>query len=274
VAPRLLFLGTGGGAHVERCHAALALQLTPQRVLLLDTAGGFEVVRQLRRAGVDLETVTRIFLTHRHSDHLAGLEPLLLHAGLEAMHRGGRAADVAVYGHPDVLGAARTVLVAMASIGEQLLAGAGVRLDWLPLCPGAPVDLWPGVQLTAFPADHIPEDGTALGCAVAWEEDGRRRCLVYSGDSRPTAALRRYARGADVLIHEAGGVDAQKDLVWRSGHSTAGEAARQAAAAGVGRLFLCHVPHDGAVPFLLDEARRHFRGPVAIPDDLDAYDLE
>jgi ribonuclease Z len=273
VAPRLLFLGTGGGAHADRCHAAIALQLDPARVFLMDTAGGFEVVRQLRRAGIRLGHVTRIFISHRHSDHLAGLEPLLLHIGLEAMRAGTRVEDITVYAHPQVLDAARAILKSMASTGEQLLAAAGSRVSWCPVADGAPAELWPDVALTVFPADHIPDDGTALGCAVSWGGEGRRWRLVYSGDSRPTASLRRHARGADVLVHEAGGVDAQKSIVFRSGHSTAGEAARQAAAAGVGRLFLCHIPYEAAVPSLLDEARSHFRGPVAVPDDLDAYEL-
>jgi ribonuclease Z len=97
--------------------------------------------------------------------------------------------------------------------------------------------------------------------------------LVYSGDSRPTAALRLAAGEADVLIHEAGGLDAQQKRVALAGHSTAGEAARQAKAAGVKRLFLHHVPDDAGVPALLAEACQHFSGLVYAPQDGDSYPL-
>ncbi|MDQ3700039.1 MAG: MBL fold metallo-hydrolase, partial [Chloroflexota bacterium] len=221
--PRLVFLGTGGGAHAERCHAAIAFQLAPGRVLLLDTGGGFEVVRQLKRAGIDLGEVTRIFLSHRHSDHLAGLEPLLLHIALQAMRARRTAADVHVYAHPQVLTASQVVIEAMASSAIEFLATAGARVHWLPILPhGAPVEVWPDVRLTAFPADHIPDDGSCLGCAVELVAAERPYRVVYSGDTRSTAALGNYVQGADALIHEVGGVDAQSDAVGRAGHTTAG----------------------------------------------------
>jgi ribonuclease Z len=273
-APRLVFLGTGGGANAERCHAAIAVQLAPQRVILLDAGGGFEVVRQLRRAGIDLAGVTRIFLSHRHSDHILGLEPLLLHIGLQAMQTGRRAEDVCVYGHPEVLAAARTMIEAMASFAPQFLASSGIRLSWQAMTPDIAVTVWPGVRLTAFDADHLPEDGTSFGCVLSFGGQNDVRRLLDSGDTRPTAVLERHARGADTLIHEAGGLDAQGDLVRRSGHSTAGEAARLAAAAGVRSLFLNHVPRDCLVPALLSEARHYFHGPVAVPADLDTFALE
>jgi ribonuclease BN (tRNA processing enzyme) len=273
-APRLDFLGTGGGAHPLRCHASIAFQPAPGRVLLLDTGGGFEVVAQLRRAGIDLGAVTRIFLSHRHSDHIAGLEPLLLHIGLQAMRSGRAAADVYVYGQAAVLEAARTILQVVASTAPQFIADAGGRLHWQPLTPDAPIEVWPDVTITAFLADHVPDDGTNLGCALDHRTAGGTRRIVYSGDTRPTEALRQAAQKADVLIHEVGGLDARQALVSRAGHSTAGEAARQAAVAGVGRLFLFHIPDDTLVPALLEEARHTFAGPVVIPDDGDGLSLE
>jgi ribonuclease Z len=275
-APRLVFVGTGGGAHQRRCHAAVAVQPAPDRVLLLDTAGGFEVVDGLRRAGIDLGAVTRIFLSHRHSDHILGLEPLLLHIGLEAMWARRRTADVHVYGEGRVLEAARAILEATSSLAVQLIGNAGGRVLWRPVVAGETVRLWPEAALTPFPADHIPDDGTNLGCAVDLADParpGKPFRVVYSADSRPTATLRRVARGADALIHEAGGLDAERHVVVLGGHSTAGEAARQARAAGVGRLYLFHVPDDAGVPGLLAEARREFPGPVAVPDDGDVYPL-
>ena len=100
--PWMVFVGSGGGAHGTRCHAAIAVGVAPQRVLLLDTAGGFEVVAGLKRAEIDLLAVTRIFLSHRHSDHLLGLEPLLLHIGLDAMWSHRRVGEVRVYGEAAV----------------------------------------------------------------------------------------------------------------------------------------------------------------------------
>jgi ribonuclease BN (tRNA processing enzyme) len=276
----MVFIGTGGGAHATRCHAAIAVGVAPERVLLLDTAGGFEVVAGLKRAKVDLLAVTRIFLSHRHSDHLLGLEPLLLHVGLEAMWSRRPAGEVRVYGEARVLAAAKAILEAVASSAPQLIADAGGQVVWEPLVAERSVALWPDVRLTPFSGDHVPDDGSSLGCSVdldggLFAAGGRETPfrLAYSGDTRPAPALVRAAAGADVLVHEAGGLDVKQAAVSRAGHSTAGEAARQAVAAGAGRLYLFHVPSDAAVAELLSEARGAFPGPVDVPADGEVHAL-
>lgn len=115
-----------------------------------------------------------------------------------------------------------------------------------------------------FLVDHQPRDGGAMGCVV--ELDGVR--LAYSGDTRPVPRLIEAAEGADVLVHEAGGLDEDRAEVHRLGHSTAGDAGRAARAAGVGRLVLSHVPVEPLVEPMLAEARAAFGGPVEIASDL------
>jgi len=96
--------------------------------------------------------------------------------------------------------------------------------------------------------------------------DGTR--LVYSGDTRPTKRVIEAARGVDVLIHESGGLDAHAAEVHQQGHSTAGDAARVAAVAGVGRPILTHVPAERLAEPMLAEARAAFGGSVELASDL------
>jgi ribonuclease BN (tRNA processing enzyme) len=138
------------------------------------------------------------------------------------------------------------------------------KLRWVEAVDGGPAELRGGARLTTFLVDHEPSSAGAMGCVV--ERDGRR--LVYSGDTRPTKRLIEAARGADVLIHESGGLDAQAAEVHRLGHSTAGDAARVAAEAGVGRLILTHVPADRLAEPMLAEACAEFDGPVEMASDL------
>ena len=55
-----------------------------------------------------------------------------------------------------------------------------------------------------------------MGCLV--ELDGVR--LAYSGDTRPVPRLIEAAQGADVLVHEAGGLDQHAAEIHTQGHST------------------------------------------------------
>jgi ribonuclease BN (tRNA processing enzyme) len=92
------------------------------------------------------------------------------------------------------------------------------------------------------------------------------RSLVYSGDTGACDALIELSRGADVLLCEAtwphwgpGGL-AQPPGIHLSGR----EAGEHAAAAGVGRLLLTHVPVWTDAAEVLAEAKEVFDGPVEL----------
>ena len=94
--------------------------------------------------------------------------------------------------------------------------------------------------------------------------DGERT-LAYTGDTGPAPALVDLAHGADLLLAE-GTLDAADH---EHGHLDATEAARVAAAAGVGELVLTH--WTTADPHRLP---RSGGDTIALTDDLDLFFLE
>jgi len=68
---------------------------------------------------------------------------------------------------------------------------------------------------------------------------GRR--VVYTGDTRPTAAVESIAAGADLLIHDATFADDHAARARETKHATGSEAGELAAAAGAKRLALTHI---------------------------------
>jgi ribonuclease Z len=231
------------------------------------------VLRNLKISGIDLASIRYVFLSHRHSDHILGLEPLLLHIGLYAARAGRRAESIDILAHPTVLDVAREMTGMLSSTGPSLIESQGTRLRWRPLTPGEQLTLRANLRLTPFVVDHAPFDGTTLGCAVTFDHASAVRKLVYSGDTRPTPELDQHARDADILIHEAGGLDANAVAVHQVGHTTAGEAARLAEQVEAAHLFLTHLPDDTLVGPVEAECKRFFGGGVAVPDDLESYDL-
>ena len=94
------------------------------------------------------------------------------------------------------------------------------------------------------------------------EHDGRS--VVYSADTGPCDALVELSRGADLALFESS-FEAERDTsAPRDLHMTGGEAGQQAAAAGVRRLVLTHLPpwNDPAVSLAAGEAA--FDGPVEV----------
>ena len=127
------------------------------------------------------------------------------------------------------------------------------------------------VRVTALRNNHPPiVDSFALRFDFH-DESGKPRSVVFSGDTTYLPALAEFARGADILLHEAmygPGVDAlvarvkngsrlKEHLV--ASHSLVEEAGRIAATAQVGKLVLNHlIPADDP-----DVRPEHWRQAIA-----------
>jgi ribonuclease BN (tRNA processing enzyme) len=267
---RLRLLGTGGAANEARHQAAVLVEWGERSTrgrILLDTGSGLDIVRVLIAAGCRPSEACDIFVSHQHTDHVGGLEPLLLWSIITTLREEGRPSrETCVYADPRVLAGIQRLFGAVETVVPRLF---GDKLRWVDAIDGKTVELGTDASLTPFLVDHEPIGGGAMGCVI--ERDGTR--LVYSGDTRPTRRLTEAAHGADVLIHEAGGLDAQAVEIHRQGHSTAGDAGRIAAAAGVGRLILTHLPADRLTQPMLAEARSAFGGAVELASDLALIDV-
>jgi len=96
------------------------------------------------------------------------------------------------------------------------------------------------------------------------------RLVVFTGDTRPGAAVVDAAQGADLLIHEATFGEEEKERAKETGHSTAREAAQVALAAKAKRLVLSHVSarYSISAEELVKEAREVFRETTVAKDGL------
>ena len=126
-------LGTGGAANEGRHQACLLVgsgDSTDGGLILLDTGGGLDVVRQLVAAGYSPTAVRDIFVSHQHLDHVGGLEPLLLWSVIRSLReRGGPPKDeTRVYAEPRVLSGVERVFDAVATAAPRLFGGK-LRLD-------------------------------------------------------------------------------------------------------------------------------------------------
>lgn len=253
---QVVLLGTGGALNPERAQTSLAFPLQDGHTMLLDASSGTVLLRQLEAAGIPLVEVRHVFFSHIHFDHVGGLVPLL--AATAALPE----ARLTAHATRRTSEGLRTLLRLVLPGVEDWIGG---RLLWRELVPGSPVRL-AGTEVTPFAVDHSVE---GLGFRVRQGAS----VAVFSGDTRPCPSLVDYARGADLLIHEAHGPDREAGLAHSLGHSTAGDAGRTARDAGAGRLVLTHL---GAGPraepaALVPEAAEVFGGGVSAAQDLEAF---
>lgn len=285
--------GTGTlSTDADRVGASVAV-VASGRVLLFDAGPGS--TRVVGSSGVPLGAVTDVFLTHLHSDHFSDLGELTV--ATELM---GRTEPITLHGPVGIEQVAEGFAMAYAIDHRNRSAqhpghldpdNARLRPDVLPaLTEPALIFDADGIQVRAFPVNHAPVE-PAYGYRVSY--GGRE--VVISGDTGYHEPLSGYARGADVLIHEAMDKDFAEQIARvayqidqeRTGalirdalpnHSTADDAGRIAAAAGVDTLVLTHVSPPLISPLLarrfVNRARAVFDGEVLLAEDGMRIDLE
>jgi len=141
--PQLECFGVGDGrACGDRNHSAF-LYAFEESAVLIDC--GEPVSRSFKASGLSYETVDRIFLSHLHSDHFAGLFMLLQGFWLEQ-----RKKDLGVHLPADGIQPLRQMLTA-AYLVQDLLP---FRLTFEPLQAGQTVAVG-GVRVTPFRTSHL-----------------------------------------------------------------------------------------------------------------------
>ncbi|GAA3582291.1 MBL fold metallo-hydrolase [Nonomuraea rosea] len=188
------------------------------------------------------DEVDAVLVSHGHPDHCADLNPLLRARVLGD----APVPPLPVYAPPGALDAV------LALDKARMLAGGFTVHD---LAPGVPYELGP-FRLDAFDLPHhVPNAGLRLS--------GGGRVLAYTGDTGPAAELVALAKDADLLVAEATYPERvpEEDAPYLS---SARDAGRTAAAAGVSRLLLTHLWPDTPAGPALASAAESYTGPLAV----------
>jgi len=274
---RIVFLGTKGGPRVGLGRSNPAnLVVVNDTPFVIDC--GMGVSRQLVAAGVPLETVRYIFISHHHSDHNLEYGNLVYNAwatglstpihsfgpkGIEAMtktffelNRFDIETRIEDEGRPDL---------------RKLLIAKDITEDGVVLQTA-------DVKVTAFRTPHPP-----ITDNFAYKFETPDGVVVFSSDTNYNPQLAEFAKRADVLVHEAlylpwvdrlvtrvkNGATLKKHLL--ESHTAAEDVGRIADAANVKVLVMSHlVPDD---PDVTDddwrgEAAKNFKGRIVVARDL------
>ncbi len=224
------------------------LAFTSGRSTVVVDCGG-DVVQRLLAAGIDLDTIEALIITHEHPDHAGGF-PLFM----EKIWLAGRRRPIAVYGISQALDQARTIFEAFnTSTWTGMPAIDWKEVAYKPYAEVLTDEPW---RITAMPVNHaVPTIGLRVEERVSGE------VVAYSCDTEPTERVVDLAQNADILVHEATGEG--------RGHTSAEHAARAARDANVDRLLLVHLP-PGLSDADLIEARSIFKN-TELGEELGAY---
>mgnify|MGYP002623836510 CR=1 FL=1 len=195
-------LGTGspqtGTGRLPAANAVIA----GDQLILIDAGEGAS--RTLGDLNIPLQRLTAVFLTHWHSDHIAGVGQML-----NQSWNADRNHEVLLFG-PE--GVADFVDALRAQYAEDIryrsLGHVENNDPDFALATAVPVEIGEetlpavyeqdGLIVKAFSVDH-GHVKPAFGYRVEYQG----RVVVFSGDTVVTPLMLEPARGADVLVHEA-----------------------------------------------------------------------
>jgi len=175
---KVTLLGTGVGIP-QPGRSQPAILVENDRPLLMDCGAG--TLQRLDQAGLGIDDLDTVLLTHLHLDHVSDLLALANARYLSGLP------GLQIYGPPGTDIWCKIVKSAYPNLEEMEMAVHDLEpMDTFALC---------GLDIFAEEALHSV---TALAYRLEWQD----QILVYSGDTEPSARVAALAQGADLLIHE------------------------------------------------------------------------
>lgn len=296
---KIVFLGTSSGVPTRDRNLASVFMMYKDERLLFDCGEGTQ--RQLMNLRLKFMKIDRIFISHWHADHFAGILGLIQTMCLE-----GRKEPLYVYGPPD----SKRFVEQLLTVGyyfrgfevvvREVKEGDKVDCGDYDIVPfrvehnvralgyvflekerlsanmekAAKFGLSTGPLIGKLKAgqDVVYNGKTVRPKDVIEAKSGRK--VVYTGDTKYCENIVKFSKDADVLICDS---TFSGDFVEKAGdykHTTSSQAAEIAKKANVKKLFLTHISRryqneDLGTEKLLDDARKVFKNSVLAHDFLE-----
>ena len=192
---KVTLLGTGTPLPImERFGPSILVQAGGQS-LLFDAGRG--CLQRLRQINVGYDKINALFITHLHSDHIVGFPDLWLTGWLVSE----RKAPMDIFGPLGTGELIKHLQLAFAydlkiRVEDDKMAEEGSKLLVTEIRQGTIYDK-KGLKVIAFDVDHYP-----IVPAFGYRIEYKGHSVVFSGDTRFSENLIRFAAGTDLLIHE------------------------------------------------------------------------
>jgi ribonuclease BN (tRNA processing enzyme) len=269
-------LGTGSPRpSLERSGPAQVLWIDDLPILI-DCGEG--TTTQLLKAGIPPHTITHLWLTHLHSDHLFGYAQFLIGG------QGDGRRELTVVGpvgtkkyHERILQLYEEDINYRLSLGRSPKGLMDVKIIEIEE---------PGEILTDIPAKVTAAKMVHNVPTFGYRFQVGEKAVVISGDTAPTPELVKLAAGADLLVQDAA---ITTTSVYTKGdnkeflkvferlqyeHCTPTQCGETAEEAGVKKLVLTHFLPGANPDEAYEEARKVYAGTVIIGEDLQLIKVE
>ena len=264
----LTILGTGNAAVTKIYNTCFVLR-EGKDCFLVDGGGGNTILSRLDEAGVSLNDIHTIFVTHKHMDHLFGIL-WVMRMICQKMTKGALTHDVTLYAHDELI-------TLLRDLTKTLLPGKHARfldekLHLIEVKDGEKKEILRH-ETTFF--DIHSTKAKQFGFMM---QLGNGEKLTCCGDEPYNEVDYKYVKGSDWLLHEAFCLfgEADKFKPYEKHHSTVKEACQLAEELGVPNLLLYHTEETHLAErkkLYTEEGQQYYHGNLYVPDDLETFEI-
>jgi ribonuclease BN (tRNA processing enzyme) len=302
----LLFLGTAAGPplRLDRSEPATLL-IVDGRPYLIDC--GIGTIRRMLQAHVASEAIHTIFFTHLHADHDLGLADVMENDFFR-LNAVSSTQNIQIYGPPQTKGLVDAAFqyitfgfTAFAAEPGAIRAGlvnGEIKSPFVAheIQGDGLVYQDDKIRVTAAENTHyalMPAQSRRQMKSYSYRVETPHGVIVFTGDTGPSDAVARLAKGADVLVSEVEDLEQAIKFVhataeqnhwpaqranamiahFRQAHLDVKEVGALASKAQIKSVVLYH--HEPSDPSAeVAKVKEHFSGPVFASADLDRYCLD
>lgn len=266
---KLIILGTGNAQAFHCFNTCFALK-TEDGVFLTDTGGGNGILKQLDSAGIAIQDIHNIFISHEHTDHILGVV-WMIRMTAAAMLNNKYEGSLHIYCHAKLVDTIDTIT--RLTVQGKFYKLIGERIFLVPLESGESKEIM-GYHVTFF--DIGSTKAKQFGYTLTLHSGKKFTCL---GDEPYKEEFEKpYAENADWLLCEAFCRYEDREIFhpYEKHHATVKEACELAQQLRVKNLLLYHTEDKHLSTrreTYTKEGSRYYTGNLLVPDDLDIIDL-
>ena len=186
---KLTLLGTGN-ALVTECYNTCFVLSEGEKHFMIDAGGGNTVLRQLKRAGIDVNAIHDLFLTHKHVDHFMGII-WMIRVICQNMQKGVYHGEARIYGHAEVI--EQVHQVAHMLLGKKQTKYIGDRVHLIAVADGETREIQ-GNAVTFF--DIQSTKAKQFGFSMEYAEGKKLTCC---GDEPYNECEQKYAQNSTCI---------------------------------------------------------------------------
>ena len=252
---KLTVLGSGTFFVNKDVTASAFLLDTGKKKILIDCGPGTLV--KLAQAGIKIEDLDYVFITHFHPDHTSDLFPLFMNYRLSDTFAPGSITQFPTFFGPEGID---KFFSDYSKITELLSYEGWGKIKVVEFKPVMKLD---GITLKSFKVTHEVFNIMTKSYALRFEVGGKT--IVFSGDAAMCEGIKDACKNADFFVCDT---SYPKDKVTTS-HMNTTDIGKISQTGGIKKLILDHFYPQFSKYDLVAEVKENYKGEVIKAKDLD-----